>query len=419
MLWLGFVLIVFLVSILLAMPLKKAAFLQDTNRDELNKQVFLDRVQELTNELEQQRITQEEFNSLELELQKSLLDDASRERTAKLAGKWQPRLYWLSITLIPLYTLVIYWLVADWDKYLHWQGLMAQNEAYQSLPKEKRDTQWLEDLSNEELILLLRSRLYNNPKDTRGWMILASTLARMGAVQPAIDAARKAILASPEDISTRLNSAQLLITTRQGAALDFAQSQVSWVLSQHPEHEGASAIAGYLSFSKEDYATAIKLWQSLIDRRKNRGEAEGQGVTMLKKQIEQAKSLLAQKEHMTKASFSLTAQISLAPELITRIPQNTRVFVIVKGDDGMPAPVAVKPLTVADLPAQIKLSDLDAMMPGRLMSKMKQLSLTARVSYSGAAQPKAGDIQSSVVTVDTGTADTEKVIQLIINEPLQ
>ena len=79
----------------------------------------------------------------------------------------------------------MYYMMADWQSVERWQTLsdkMAESEL-----ADKKNSDWLEQLTNEELILLLRTRLHNDPQNTGGWMVLAQTLARFGAVVPAIE----------------------------------------------------------------------------------------------------------------------------------------------------------------------------------------------------------------------------------------
>jgi cytochrome c-type biogenesis protein CcmH len=55
-------------------------------------------------------------------------------------------------------------------------------------------------------------------------------------------------------------------------------------------------------------------------------------------------------------------------------------------------PLAAKRLQVRDLPADLKLSDQDAVVPGRVISAYAAVTVIARVSKSGTAAPHDGDL---------------------------
>jgi hypothetical protein len=77
----------------------------------------------------------------------------------------------------------------------------------------------------------------------------------------------------------------------------------------------------------------------------------------------------------------------------------TRVFVIVRALTGPPMPLAVRALTFAELPAVIRLTDADAMQPGRLLSRFEEVAVLARLSRSGSPTPRPGDVESEIAQV--------------------
>jgi cytochrome c-type biogenesis protein CcmH len=69
-------------------------------------------------------------------------------------------------------------------------------------------------------------------------------------------------------------------------------------------------------------------------------------------------------------------------------------------------PLAVKRLSVAELPAEISLSDADAMMPQLKLSRFPQVQLVARISRSGDATRGEWIGRSAPLASDAGQAPT-------------
>lgn len=106
------------------------------------------------------------------------------------------------------------------------------------------------------------------------------------------------------------------------------------------------------------------------------------------------------------ATVAIGAGGTLDPEAV--------VFVVARRP-GQAMPAAVKRLSVADLPAQIELSDADAMTFGNRLSDAPSLEVSARVSLSGTASRSDADWISDTVRVDT--ARTPEKIALTLHPP--
>jgi cytochrome c-type biogenesis protein CcmH len=79
---------------------------------------------------------------------------------------------------------------------------------------------------------------------------------------------------------------------------------------------------------------------------------------------------------------------------------------------GPPAPLAVKRVTVADLPITVELSDADAMMPQLKLSSFPEVQLMARISRAG--QPTAGEWVGRSKPL---SSSTDTLQQLTIDSP--
>jgi len=102
-------------------------------------------------------------------------------------------------------------------------------------------------------------------------------------------------------------------------------------------------------------------------------------------------------QHIAPRAISVHALVSI--ESTEGLSPDAPVFVIAR-DGQNPMPLAVRKLTVRDLPAEVVLTDDDAMLFSHRLSGADRFALLARVSPSGSATPSPGDPQSAVVTLD-------------------
>lgn len=110
------------------------------------------------------------------------------------------------------------------------------------------------------------------------------------------------------------------------------------------------------------------------------------------------------------AAPGLEVSVSLAPELAGRMSPGTMVFVFARAAAGPPMPLAVQQLSLADLPATVRLDDSMAMMPQMRLSAFPQVVVGARVSPSGQARPQPGDLEGSTGPVSSADAGAVSVV---------
>ena len=88
------------------------------------------------------------------------------------------------------------------------------------------------------------------------------------------------------------------------------------------------------------------------------------------------------------------------------------VFVFARATDG--PPLAVKRLSVGELPALIRLDDSSAML-GQKLSDFSRVRVMARLSRTGDALPGPGDMQAVSRSVQLGNTE---VVRLLISDPV-
>lgn len=93
----------------------------------------------------------------------------------------------------------------------------------------------------------------------------------------------------------------------------------------------------------------------------------------------------------------VAVRVRVSAEGVTA-PADSVVYVVAR-KPGSRMPLAVRKLRFADLPAELALTDDDAMTYSSRLSTARAVSLFARLSRSGGAEPSEGDLASTSVAV--------------------
>ncbi len=407
MLWFWILLFILITFFLFIVLNRKTRLSIGLSRQELNKTMYQQRLAEIDQDLSNNIINQALANQLKVELQKNLLSDADSVESYGVSGAQSSFAVVAMISGLAL-AFIIYIAGSEWKSYIHWQDLINTEKSLTSDPEAQ--SKWMESLSPQELMLIFRTKAAHKDATSEEWVQLAQVLGYVGAEElmlQSIERAQKFAISE----STELSLVQMLLMFNSEATSNKASNMLSRVLHQNPNHESALTFSGFLSFQKGLYAQAIQYWQRVISLRELRGESTGKGIEMLKQQIAQAEQMEAIHNSPKVDSNEVRLDVSLSEQFKHLSPKLT-VFVIALGDDGMPAPVAVKRFAVADLPISVTLTDVDAMIPTRKLSQMDSIKVSARISLSGMPKAETGDITSDVVTV---TKNNTEAIPLVIN----
>jgi cytochrome c-type biogenesis protein CcmH len=89
----------------------------------------------------------------------------------------------------------------------------------------------------------------------------------------------------------------------------------------------------------------------------------------------------------------ISVDVRLAPDLAKAYPPETTVYVLARAVDGPRMPLAVRKVSLGELPITVTLDDSLAMSPQLRLSQFKQVEIVARVSPSGQAMAQAGDLE--------------------------
>jgi cytochrome c-type biogenesis protein CcmH len=159
------------------------------------------------------------------------------------------------------------------------------------------------------------------------------------------------------------------------------QAIVDEALQGDPREVTSLGLLGIAAYEGRQWQRAIDYWQRLQALL----PAEDASRAALQGGIDKARAQLGAVAAAPVATASIRLRVRLAPALQGQVRPGDSVFVFARAVKGPPMPLAVKRLSVAELPAEITLSDDDAMMAALKLSNFAEVQLLARVSRAGQA----------------------------------
>lgn len=113
----------------------------------------------------------------------------------------------------------------------------------------------------------------------------------------------------------------------------------------------------------------------------------------------------------------ITGTVTLAPALAARVAPDDVLYVFARAE-GSRMPLAILRLKASELPKQYRLDDSQAMMGGGTLSATPKVRVEARISKSGDATPKPGDLRGETPLIAPGASNADIVISEVISAPV-
>lgn len=256
------------------------------------------------------------------------------------------------------------------------------------------------------MVKRLADKMEKNPSDSEGWLLLARTYTEINQMKEASSAYAKAAALLPPNASLFADWANAYVMANNGKWDAEAKSIVKRALEADSKNVKALSLAGTEAFSRADYKTAITYWKRMLAA----SEAGSMDAKLAEENLHESEALLSGKKLPASAinpaeqsAAGVEGTVTLDTKLKGRAAPTDTVFIVARAPDGSNPPLAVKRLTVSDLPANFQLDDSSAMIPSRTLSKYSEVILIARISKSGQATPAPGDIEAKPVTVKLGS----------------
>ncbi|ELD1796516.1 c-type cytochrome biogenesis protein CcmI [Vibrio fluvialis] len=401
--WISTLILVAIACVFIAIPLIQKKANNDTVlRDELNKAFYKDRLNELQEETAEGLVDNQQ--DLIADLKQSLLDDIPADKQATQQSQVSTLAVLVpSVLLVVLLSYGMYAKFGNYDKVEHWQQVSADlPQLTRKLMAPQGQGVELTDQEMEDLTLSLRTRLYYQPEDSTGWLLLGRIAMANRDMQTAIGAMKHAYALEPQDGDIQLGYAQALMLSDD----EMDQTQARSILQRLAKRDYVDlrvySLLAFDAFERSDYPSAIEYWglmQKMIGPNDSRYE-------MLTRSIDSAKRKMG--EGVVEGK-SVSVTISLADNVV--LPQNAVLIVSVHSADGAPMPIAAARYPLSNFPRTVVLDDNNSMMQGRKLSDLSTLMVRVRIDTDGNVSTKDGDWFGESQPVNLG-----EQVEVVINK---
>lgn len=415
--WQIFIIINLVATVFILWPIlffskKHKQELRSNAHTESNEEVYRDHVVELERTLDRGEINSEELDQLKKDLERTIVEEngmGGEELDRPIISSFKSR--------IPVLVLMFLLPVACFAIYSQ-LGAKKDWEIYQ-LAKERVRAPIAEvpELSSD-LIQSLQTRVKQKPKNAQNWYLLASTAVEEGLFEEAVRAFSEVLKIEPNAPKVKAELAQALFLRAGNTITPEVRAHIQEVLAVAPNLATALGLAGIDAYRSGRYQEAISYWEKAViqvDPNSEAAQALNGGIARATVALAETGEGVKTKESKKETSGpSIKVNVSLGKDVSA--DKSAAVFIYARAWQGPPMPLAIKKVSVSDLPMKVTLDNAMSMMQGMDLAAFPEVEIVARISQNGSATPQSGDWQASQGPIIV--ASQKDSIKLKISEQL-
>ena len=384
----------------IVMPLlSKQQNISTDQREQLNRTIYLSKVEELEADLEKGLLDEEEYQLALNDLQKTLIADVDGSQSQPLRSQ---RSWLLIVSVVTVFFVSSFYLYQRISTFETDQETQARLEASQMK-------------SIEAAIIGLQERLENNPQDLDGWKMLGQTYSTIESFQQAKETYLQALNYFGGDPDLLVLAAEASAFTNDELFSEYELNLLQRALAVNPRHERGLWYSGYAAFLNQNYQDSVQYWTLLLnlvpDSRPEVKQSLSQFLSDARERAGLPASITTQPVHPRQ----ITVRVSIKDSLLDEITGDETLFIYAKAQSGPPMPLALVRLSAKDLPVTVTLNESTSMIPNMTLNSADQVFVLARISSSGQAITQPGDILSNSQLVDL-SQQPQSQIDLLIDQ---
>ncbi|MGE4635176.1 MAG: c-type cytochrome biogenesis protein CcmI [Arenicellales bacterium] len=365
--------IALLVPALLRRPIQPSQ-----SRSSVNIGIARERERELRRELQEDVLSEADYDQARAELEINLLNDLDQDQGPASAPirTSAPVTATLLAVLMPLAALGLYLFLGN-PGALDPSPVLAAQQLTSAQPSAT---------DVDAMLSKLRERLLERPDDVRGWTLLANALMGTGRYPEAVTAYERLQQLEPRNPKFLVRLADALAMSNNGSLTGQATQLITEALALDPEQIQGLWLAGIAAEERGEPIQALAFWRRLEPLVIDQPEL----LSEVRVMIGRASAEL--QKNQTEMTAPLRVAVSITPDLLGSVTSEDTLFLYARAPDGPPMPVAARKLPALPLPRQITLDDRAAVMTGGSLLSHPQLVVGVHISRSGNALKSSGDL---------------------------
>lgn len=384
---------------------------QAASQDAANAKVYKEQLAELEAERLQGKLSDEDYAQGRDELTRRLLEDTREETAAEPAAPQRSFVAALVVAVsLPLAALATYGWLGEPDG-LSPQKAAAHNDKHPDL---------------EAMAASLASKLESDSGNVQRWVMLGRTYRALEQYDKALEAYQKALgLGADDDIA--LERAEILAQKNGGSFEGEPWRVIRQVLAKNARHYGGVLLGGSAAYAEGNYPQAIAYW-TLAREQLDADDQDAPGLDNALNKARQKLGLPVQQAPSVAPGRAASAEIAgvpqgknvagkvvLDPAWQAQVAPTDTVFIYALPASGERMPLAIKRSNAGSLPMDFVLDDASAMDASRKLSAQDKVIVKVRISRSGEAMPRPGDLTGVSAPVAVGTQH----LKITINEQVK
>lgn len=397
----GLVLLFLAVALFFILPAlsRRGSKRQALDRETINVAVYRDQLAELKTEFESGALDEVQYEAARGEIVERLSEDVPPQAAPAASTGTGRRTAFAIVLGLPVSAIALYmWLGNP-------QALVEPDvrTSVAAVPGEHDPAAMIESLE---------ARLQSSPDDAAGWFMLGRSYAAMGRYAESASALGRVVELVPPDPRLLADYADVLAMAQGRNLQGKPMELVAQALELDPDNQKALNLAASAAYQRQDFAEALTYWRRLLQQLPP-GSEDAAGIAATIQQIE-AQQPAGEKQAAGQANASVSGTVTLHPSLRASVQPTDTVFIFAQAANGGRMPLAIVQVDVAGLPYRFSLDDSRSMAAGDKLSNHAELVISARVSKSGQATARSGDLQGRVDAVRLGRQDVAIVIDSVV-----